>query len=63
MREKLIESREQYVRQIREYEKHIAAIDAAMKFFDEHADMETIAAAMLALSTQPSLPVFVPGRY
>jgi hypothetical protein len=62
MREKLIESREHYERQIRELEKHVASIDAAMKFFDEHPDMETVAAGMLALTSSPTLP-FVTARY
>jgi hypothetical protein len=63
MREKLIEAREQYVRQIRELEKHVAAIDAGMKFFDEHPDMETVAAGMLALTSAPSMPFALPVRY
>jgi hypothetical protein len=63
MREQLIEARERYVRQIREFERHVASIDSAMKFFDEHPDMETIAGAMIALTATPSFPLIAPGRY
>jgi hypothetical protein len=63
MREQLIEAREKFVRQIREFEKQVAAIDAAMKFFDAHPDMEIVAGAMSALVNSPAMPYVIPGRF
>lgn len=56
MREKLIEVRENYVRQIREYEKHLGNIDAAIKFFDEHPESEIVAGAMFSVMSAPASP-------